>query len=105
VARGFAVFTDNHVQQAVVDGLLAAGWDVVRAIDVCPERTADAVLLEPAAKEGRVFVTNGAGLDEAGDRTAGAERPAEATASRRPRQERAERSPAGCVAAAGPLRM
>ncbi len=58
MARGFAAFTDNHVQQAVVDGLLAARWDVVRAIDVFPERTADAVLLEHAAKEGRVFVTN-----------------------------------------------
>ncbi len=34
MARGFAVFTDNHVQQAVVDGLLRAEWDVVRAIDV-----------------------------------------------------------------------
>jgi hypothetical protein len=58
VARGFAVFTDNHVQQAVVDGLRADGWDVVRAIDVFPERTVDAVLLEHAAKEGRVFVSN-----------------------------------------------
>jgi hypothetical protein len=58
VARGFAIFADNHVQQAVVDGLLAAGWDVVRAIDAFPERTEDAVLLEHAAKEGRVFVTN-----------------------------------------------
>jgi predicted nuclease of predicted toxin-antitoxin system len=58
VARGFAVFTDNHVQQAVVDGLVAAGWDVVRAIDAFPEGTADAVLLEHAAKESRIFVTN-----------------------------------------------
>jgi hypothetical protein len=58
VARGFAVFTDNHVQQAVVDGLLRAEWDVVRAIDVFPGGTADAVLLEHAAREGRVFVTN-----------------------------------------------
>ena len=58
MARGFAVFTDNHVQQAVVDGLVAAGWDVVRAIDVFPGSTADAVLFEHAAKEGRVFVTN-----------------------------------------------
>lgn len=58
MARGFAVFTDNHVQEAVVDGLPAAGWDVVRAIDAFPERAADAVLLEHAAKEGRVLVTN-----------------------------------------------
>jgi hypothetical protein len=58
VARGFAVLTDNHVQQAVADGLQRAGWDVVRAIDVFPGGTADAVLLEHAAKEGRVFVTN-----------------------------------------------
>ncbi len=32
MARGLAVLTDNHVQQAVVDGLLRAGWDVLRAI-------------------------------------------------------------------------
>jgi hypothetical protein len=48
VARGFAVFTDNHVQQAVADGLVAAEWDVVRAIDVFPAGTADAVLFEHA---------------------------------------------------------
>ncbi|HVO11545.1 MAG TPA: DUF5615 family PIN-like protein [Vicinamibacteria bacterium] len=58
MARGFAVFTDNHVQQAVVDGLVAAGWDVVRAIDAFAGGTADAVLFEHAARDGRVFVTN-----------------------------------------------
>ncbi len=58
MARGFAVLTDNQVQRALVDGLLRAGWDVVRAIDAFPGGTADAVLLEQAAKEGRVFVTN-----------------------------------------------
>jgi hypothetical protein len=46
------------VQQAVADGLVAAGWDVVRAIDAFPGGTPDAVLFEHAAKEGRVFVTN-----------------------------------------------
>lgn len=58
MARGFAVMTDNHVQQAVVDGLQRAGWDVVRSIDVFPERTPDPMLFERAAEEGRVFVTN-----------------------------------------------
>jgi hypothetical protein len=60
VARGFPVLADNHLQQAVVDGLLAEGWDVVRAIDVFPEGTEDEVLFGHAAKEGRVFVTNDA---------------------------------------------
>ncbi len=55
MARGFAAFTDNHVQQAVVDGLLDKGWDVVRAVDEFPEGTADLVLLEHAARLGRVL--------------------------------------------------
>jgi len=54
----FLVFTDNHLQQAVVEGLRRHGWDVVRAIDVLPEKTPDDVLFEYAAREGRVFVTN-----------------------------------------------
>ena len=58
MARGFPVLADNHLQQAVVEGLLAEGWDVVRAIDVFPEGTGDEVLFGHAAKEGRVFATN-----------------------------------------------
>jgi len=58
VAGRFPLFTDNHVQQAVVEGLLQRGWNVVRAIDVFPEKTRDEVLLEYAASQGRVFVTN-----------------------------------------------
>ena len=34
MARGFPVLADNHLQQAVVEGLLAEGWNVVRAIDI-----------------------------------------------------------------------
>lgn len=56
--RGFPVLTDNHVQQALVEGLLSGGWDVLRAVDVFPERTDDDVLFGHAAREGRVFVTN-----------------------------------------------
>ena len=45
MARGFPVLADNHLQQAVVEGLLAQGWDVQRAIDIFPEGTDDEVLL------------------------------------------------------------
>jgi len=41
-----------------VEGLLAEGWDVQRAIDIFPEGTDDDVLFGHAAKEDRVFVTN-----------------------------------------------
>lgn len=58
MAGRFPIFTDAHVQQAVVEGLLRRGWDVVRGIDVFPEKTPDEVLLEYAASQGRVFVTN-----------------------------------------------
>jgi len=58
VARGFAVLADNHLQQAVVEGLLTEGWDVIRAVDVFPEGTDDEVLFGHAVKQGRVFVTN-----------------------------------------------
>lgn len=58
MARGFPVLADNHVQQAVVEGLVTQGWNVMRAIDVFPEGTDDEVLFDHAANEGRVFVTN-----------------------------------------------
>jgi hypothetical protein len=56
----FPLFTDNHVRQPLIDALVRCGWDVVRAIDVFPERTLDEVLFEYAAREGRAFVTNDA---------------------------------------------
>ena len=58
MARGFPVLADNHVQQAVVEGLLTEGWDVMRAIDVFPEGTDDEVLFGHTVKAGRIFVTN-----------------------------------------------
>jgi hypothetical protein len=57
-AGRFQIFTDNHVQQAVAGGLRRQGWDVVRAIDIFPEKTPDDILFEYAARQGRVFVTN-----------------------------------------------
>lgn len=59
---GFPLFTDNHVRQPIVNGLVARGWDVVRAIDVFPEGTDDDVLFAYAAGGSRVFVTSDKGV-------------------------------------------
>ena len=58
MAGRFPLFTDAHIQQAIVEGLGKQGWDVERAIDLFPERTKDDVLLDYAVASGRVFVTN-----------------------------------------------
>jgi hypothetical protein len=42
----------------VVDALIDAGWDVLRAIDALPEGTVDDLHFERAAREGRVYVAN-----------------------------------------------
>jgi len=54
----FPLFTDNHIRQQLVDGLVRRAWDVQRAIDVFPEGTLDSVLFPYAAEHGRVLVTN-----------------------------------------------
>jgi len=54
----FPIFTDNHVRQQLVDGLLLCGWDVQRAIDIFPEKTPDSLLFAYAAEQVRVFATN-----------------------------------------------
>jgi len=68
VASRFPLFADNHVQQAIVDGLIQRGWDVVRAIDLFPEGTGDDVLFEHAVKDRRVMVTNDGGIRNTGRR-------------------------------------
>ncbi len=52
------VLTDACVNDHFVRALRDRGWDVVRAIDLYPERTRDEVLFERAAADDRVFVTN-----------------------------------------------
>jgi hypothetical protein len=47
--------TDACVNGHLVDALVQRGWDVIRAIDVYPERTPDPVVFERAAQEGRVL--------------------------------------------------
>jgi hypothetical protein len=53
----FPLFTDENVDGPLIKGLIARGWDVVRAIDVFGERADDATLFAYAAEQGRVFVT------------------------------------------------
>ena len=57
MAGRFLLLTDNHVRQQLVEALTSRGWDVVRAIDVFPERTSDEVLFAHAAATGWVFVS------------------------------------------------
>ena len=54
----FPVLTDACVSEHLVRSLRDRGWDVVRAIDLYPERTKDEVLFARAAADRRVFVTN-----------------------------------------------
>lgn len=54
----FPLFTDACVNGYLVEALIQHGWDVVRAIDVYPERTPDPVVFARAAQDGRVFVSN-----------------------------------------------
>jgi hypothetical protein len=58
VAGRFPLYTDADIQGPLVDGLRAAGWDVVRAIEIFPEKTKDPVHFAEAARLGRVLVTN-----------------------------------------------
>lgn len=54
---GFPAFTDNHVRQQIVEGLLRRGWKVVRSVDAFGEAVDDDILFDYAANEGLVFVT------------------------------------------------
>lgn len=54
----FPLYTDEDLYGPIVDGLIHAGWDVLRAIDAHPEGTDDDVHFETAAKAGRVLVAH-----------------------------------------------
>jgi len=58
VTGPFRLLADACVNDHLVQGLKARGWDVVRAVDLYPETTKDEVLFARAVAEGRVFVTN-----------------------------------------------
>jgi len=58
VAAVFPVYTDADIHGPLIDALRARGWDVVRAVDLYPQGTDDAIHFEAAAKQRRVLVSN-----------------------------------------------
>ena len=54
----FALFADANVDGRLVRALLHRGWEVKRTVDTFAEDEDDDVILEHAAKESLVFVTN-----------------------------------------------
>lgn len=58
MAGRFPLYTDADIHGPVVEALIDAGWDVLRAIDALPEGTPDGLQLERAARERRVYVAN-----------------------------------------------
>lgn len=58
MAGRFPLYTDADVRGRIVDALQYVGWDLVRAIDLYPEKTKDPVHFTRAAELNRVLVTN-----------------------------------------------
>lgn len=58
MAGRFPLYTDADIHGPVVEGLRRRGWDIMRAVDRFPERTADPVHFAEAAHLGRVLVSN-----------------------------------------------
>lgn len=63
MAGRFPLYTDADVHGPLIVALRERGWDVVRAIEIYPEGTADAVHFERAAKDGRVLISNDADME------------------------------------------
>ena len=58
MAGRFPLLTDACVNERLVQALRQNGWDVVRVIDLYPEKTQDPIVFQRAADDNRVFVTN-----------------------------------------------
>jgi len=68
VAGRFPLYTDADIHGPVVDALIKAGWDVVRAVDRFPEGTDDRIHFEEAVRQGRVLVANDAHMKATAER-------------------------------------
>jgi hypothetical protein len=53
----FPLLTDENVPGPVIEGLKAAGWEVVLTVDAFGQRSVDRVLFSHAAEQGYVMVT------------------------------------------------
>jgi predicted nuclease of predicted toxin-antitoxin system len=58
VAGRFPLYTDADVHGPLILALRRRGWDLVRAIDLYPPGTPDAVHFERAARDNRVLISN-----------------------------------------------
>ncbi len=53
----FPLLTDENIPGPLIEGLIRAGWDVVRVIEVFGQHSIDARLFEHAVGQGRVLVS------------------------------------------------
>lgn len=58
MAGRFPLYTDADVHGPLTVALRGRGWDLVRAMDLYPQGTADDVHFERAAQENRVLISN-----------------------------------------------
>ena len=75
MAGRFPLYTDADVHGPLIDALRAHGWHVVRAVDLYPQGTSDAVHFEHAAKENRVLVSNDTDMEVLANRCLAEGRP------------------------------
>jgi len=60
----FPLLTDEHISNALVEGLRARGWDVLRAVDVFGQKTDDDLIFAYALEHGRVVITTDRGFEK-----------------------------------------
>ena len=56
MAGRFPLYADADIRGQVIEGLIRKGWDLVRAVDIFPQKTKDPVHFEEAARRRRVLV-------------------------------------------------
>lgn len=73
MAGHFPLYTDADVHGPLILALRRRGWDLVRAIDLYPPGTADAVHFERAARDSRVLISNDPDMEVIGELVASIE--------------------------------
>ena len=75
MAGRFPLYTDADIHGPLIVALRERGWDLVRAIHLYPQETADAVHFERAAKENRVLISNDQEMEAIANRWLAQSRP------------------------------